>query len=134
MFRSLFMNVLAGGVGALLFSNLGVLFAAAESITLTPIADTSLFENSPLNNLGAVQSLGAGNTARDEPIRALVKFDVPAAVPAGATITGASLHLTVVRVAAGVKPAEFELHRMLVDWGEGDKGAGSLIQTGGLAT
>jgi hypothetical protein len=128
------MNALAGGAGALLFSNLGVLFGAAESITLTPIADTSLFENSPLNNLGAVQSLGAGNTARDEPIRALVKFDVPAAVPAGATITGARLQLTVVKATAGVQPAEFALHRMLVNWGEGDKGAGNLIGTGGPAT
>jgi hypothetical protein len=108
--------------------------ALAESVTLTPVADTSMFAIAPLNNMGAVQSLAAGNTARDETFRALVKFDVSSAIPVGATITSAGLFLTVVRAPAGAKPAEFALHRMLVDWGEGNKGAGELTGAGEPAT
>ena len=106
----------------------------AESITLTPVADTSLFAIAPLNNMGAVHSLAAGNTARSETFRALLKFDVGSAIPTGANVTSARLLLTVVRAPASAQSAEFALHRMLVDWGEGNKGAGSLTGTGEPAT
>src|SRR6266516_400375 len=93
--------------------------ARAESITLTPIADTSIFESVPLNNLGALQSVVSGDTATVGPARALVKFGVAAALPAGARITRASFELTVIKESLLVEPATFELYRLLVDWGEG---------------
>src|SRR6266496_1131542 len=117
----------------LLFSAVG-LGARAESITLTPIADTSIFENAPLNNFGALQSVVSGDTASLAPTRALVKFGVDAALPAGARITRASFELTVVKESLLVEPATFELYRLLVDWGEGNKGAGLLTGPGSAAT
>src|SRR5688572_11745979 len=108
--------------------------AIAESITLTPVADTSLFAIAPMNNMGAVQSLAAGNTATSETFRTLLKFDVSSAIPTGANVTSARLLLTVVKAPPSARSAEFALHRMLVDWGEGNKGAGSLTGTGEPAT
>jgi len=105
----------------------------AESVTLLPIADTSIFAKDPTNNLGAAQSLTVGNTATLDPVRALVKFAIAAAVPTNALVLAASLELSVVRVAT-TNPATFDLHRLLVDWGEGSKGAGSLIGVGDPAT
>src|SRR5439155_917384 len=87
----------------------------AESVTLLPIADTSIFAKDPTNNLGAAQSLTVGNTATLDPVRALVKFAIAAAVPTNALVLAASLELSVVRVAT-TNPATFDLHRLLVDW------------------
>lgn len=109
-------------------------YAAAETVTLIPVADTSLYDTAPLNNLGGVQSIAVGMTARDETFRGLLKFDPMASIPAGATITGASLEFATVRAPGGAAPAEFSLHRMLVSWGEGNKGAGGVTGTGELAT
>lgn len=105
----------------------------ADSVTLTPVADTSLFEGSPDNNLGGVQAIVAGNTATPSPTRALLKFNLLEAVPAGSHINQATLQLSVVRASVLVEPATFELHRVLVEWGEGDKGAGGVTGTGALA-
>ncbi len=108
--------------------------ARGESIILNPVADTSIFEKAPENNLGGTQSLAAGNTAAPDPARALLRFDVQAALPAGSRITGVFLELKVVRVSGLVEPATFDLHRMLVGWGEGDKGTGSVTGTGSAAS
>ena len=77
--------------------------------------------------------MAIGNTAAPDPTRALVKFAVATVLPTGARITSASLELTVVRASGLVEPATFELHRLLADWGEGDKGAGSITGAGGPA-
>ena len=105
----------------------------AGVVTLTPVADTALFEQIPDNNLGASQSVAAGNTAAASATRALMKFDLREAVPAGSRIVGASLELTVVRASALVEPATFHAHRLLVDWGEGNKGVGTVTGTGSPA-
>jgi hypothetical protein len=65
--------------------------------------------------------------------RALVHFDVDAPVPAGSTITGATLTVSMSQAAS---PAEFpvELHRVLADWGEGTSNAGASGGTGAAAT
>lgn len=105
----------------------------AETITLNPVADTSLFSNAPNNNAGGNLSLAAGNTAGGAPLRALLRFDPAGAIPPGARITSASLQLQVVRTPLGAAPATFDLHRVFVGWGEGSGGAGSGSGTGTLA-
>src|SRR5690242_19165132 len=45
---------------AFAFAVLSLLGARADTITLSPIADTSLFEYSPNNNLGGLSSVPAG--------------------------------------------------------------------------
>ena len=64
--------------------------AFAGTATIPPDADTTIDENFPANNFGARASLraGAGATGRT---RALVSFNVAAAVPPGATILAARL-------------------------------------------
>ena len=92
-------------------------FAHALSTNLVPVADTTLFEDSPNNNLGATDNFIAGTVAHGTRDRPLIKFDLTA-IPADATITSAALTLTVV-VAASGPDSIFALHRVLADWSEG---------------
>jgi hypothetical protein len=89
----------------------------AATATLFSVADTSLFQPSPDNNLGGLDYLTAGVTAGDARTRALVRFDVAGGVPPGSTITSATLTFNVI-VAHGFEQT-FELHRMRVGWTEG---------------
>jgi len=90
---------------------------------IIPDADTSLFEYRALNNLGA-SDLAAGSIGVDtNRSRALMHFDVAAALPKDAVVTGASLLLHVSRSPGGTDAGSlFQLHRLLKSWGEGNKG------------
>ena len=112
---------------------------SAESVTLHPVADTTLFETNPLNNLGANTNFVAGTTAGSagEPFRsrAVMKFDVASQLPSGATVISATLTLTVVKIPTVPANSGFELHRLLVSWGEGNKSGNiGLPATRGEAT
>ena len=110
----------------------------AEAVTavLTPTKDNTIFENNGNSN-GAGQFIFAGTTSiasGNSPRRALLAFDVAAAVPAGATIDSAILTLTVSRTISGDQSVS--LHRLTVDWGEalsdagGQEGGGTLALAG----
>src|SRR5258707_1107878 len=74
--------------------------ARAESIILTPVADTALFEYEPNFNFGAEYDLPAGTIGRAggfKRSRILLKFDVARAIPTNAVIGGAVLTLTAVK-------------------------------------
>lgn len=109
----------------------------ADTVVLTPIADTMLSEYFPSNNFGAVTFMNCGTSERGKRNRALLRFDL-AAVPSGARIDAVSLKLEVTRNSAnGYAIAQFDLHRLLASWGEGNKtGAGGqgLPATLGEAT
>jgi hypothetical protein len=100
----------------------------AASVTLQPVADTSLFSSIPTNNLGANPNFITGTTASGDNNRALLQFDVAAAVPANARITSAQLKLVVTRANSSGVASVFALHRVLQSWGEGTKtgNAGNL--------
>jgi hypothetical protein len=108
----------------------------ADTVTLNPSADTTLFETDPDNNMGATPSLVSGTTAGvlRQPFRsrAVMRFNVAGVTPAGAVITSATLKLTVVKIPSAPSNSEFGLHRMLVRWGEGNKNdkTGSQATTG----
>jgi hypothetical protein len=117
----------------------------AEEVTLNPVADTCLFEFLPDYNFGAQDDLPAGGLGEgpmegERLARALFKFDVAAAVPAGATIIAAEMRLRVTRrpgASQDPTPSDFALNRVLVDWGEGTKTGeipGGLAATAGEAT
>ena len=94
----------------------------AETVQLTPSADTALLERYPANNLGAQPFLPSGTTQIFTKNRALLKFDVAGQLPRGAKITAAALTLEVVgQPVDGDAPTTFELRRMLRDWGEGQR-------------
>jgi len=94
----------------------------AASVSLIPIADTSLLEFFPSNNIGGAIELIAGTSENLTRHRPLIKFDVAGNLPAGARVTSAQFVVEVTKVPQnGFAFAEYGLHRMLKNWGEGDK-------------
>ncbi|MFQ5599624.1 MAG: DNRLRE domain-containing protein [Candidatus Krumholzibacteriia bacterium] len=91
---------------------------AAEMVTLGAVKDNTLFENlqgSLSNAIG--DGMFAGTTRTGARRRALIEFDIAGNIPAGATVDGAQLVLSMSKtVAAG---QTVSLHRVLSDWGEG---------------
>ncbi len=126
---------LAVGVGAWLSLTTPTL---AETLFLQPIADTTLIETAPDNNLGGADFFNAGTAGNGQRNRALVLYDL-SAIPAGAIITSAELTMDIVRVpATGAQFSDFTLRRVLESWGEGNQvaenpdtpGRGSLALNG----
>lgn len=92
----------------------------AETVSLQPVADTSLFEVAPANNLGGALFLNAGTAGNGNRNRALLRFDVNGSIPAGSIITGATLTMDIVRQpSTGMEISFFDLRRVLQPWGEG---------------
>lgn len=93
--------------------------ARADSVTLRPVADTTLIETAPNNNLGGQPFANSGTTQNFTKNRALFRFDV-SSIPVGAQVSSASLAFEVTRQPVdGFASADFGLHRMFVSWGEG---------------
>jgi len=86
-----------------------------------PVADTSLLEVAPTNNLGGFPGMNAGTTQEYKKTRALLRFDF-SSLPTNTVVLSATLQIEVTR-----QPDEppnnttFGLHRMLRPWGEGNK-------------
>jgi len=92
----------------------------ADTVTLFPAADATLIELWPSNSMGAGSFFNAGTTQNGNSNRALIKFDVAAAIPAGSTITDVGLYVTVTKDPVdGYNPSPSSLRRMLRPWGEG---------------
>src|SRR5262245_19843273 len=60
--------------------------AFAESVTLHPAADTTLFAPFPDNNVGANLNFASGANASVQPTRALMRFDLATQIPSNAVI------------------------------------------------
>src|SRR5438094_242084 len=94
----------------------------AESIVLTPVADTTLIETAPDNNLGGALIVNAGTTQNYTRNRGLFRFEVAGLIPRGSRITKVDFVLEVTgEPKDGFSPSSFGLHRVLKPWGEGDK-------------
>lgn len=92
--------------------------AAAEQTFVDAARDNTLFEDtSNYRSNGSGEGLFSGRTLDGELRRALIAFDVAAALPAGATITAVQLQLNVSRIRE--IPDTASLHRVTRDWGEG---------------
>ena len=100
---------------------------------LIAVADTTLFEVSPDNNLGGtLTTLAVGSVAGGglgQRARVLLRFDV-SVIPTNAVIDSAALTFTVVQQPAAAVPSSFRVHRFLKPWvegvGEGNQGAPAL--------
>jgi hypothetical protein len=110
--------------------------ATGATIVIAPFKDNTLFEGTdPLSN-GAGPEIFAGRTgdnAMNRLRRALLQFDVAAAVPAGATIDNVTLTLHLVRISVTLN-STMRLYEVLADWGEGTSisngGAGAEASIG----
>ncbi len=96
--------------------------AAADVVQLEPVKDNTLFGTDTDNSSGAGTAVFSGRTGTlgdGARLRAVLAFDVSAAIPPGSTVTSASLTLHLVQASPfGVKESH-TLHRILADWGEG---------------
>ena len=104
----------------------------ADTVKLTPAADTAMLSLNPDNNYGSLTTLPVGPINKPSQFaRALFKFDVAGSLPAGAVITAVQLRLQMSKEAINGPGDTVGLHRLLADWGEGNKSAG---QHGSAAT
>jgi hypothetical protein len=91
--------------------------ARALTLTVMPSADTCMRDNAPDMTSGDVNPLLVGNSKDPFTVhnRALLKFDV-SSIPTNAIVTDATLMTVIFRSNTG--PANYDLHRVLVDWNE----------------
>ena len=103
----------------------------AEIVVLTSVADTTLIDTAPDNNLGGALIVNAGTTQNFTRNRGLFRFDFTGQIPPGSRITKADF---VVEVTGQPKEQQasssFGLHRVLKPWGEGDKTSPDPIHPG----
>ena len=101
--------------------------ACGNTIALSAVADSTLNQHSPNNNMGAHTRILAGESGQPDARRGLLRFDVAGngaiPIPAGSLITSASLSLNV--LSAPQVGSTFDLFRSLVAWNEGS-GTGNL--------
>ncbi|MEZ5591501.1 MAG: DNRLRE domain-containing protein [Gammaproteobacteria bacterium] len=103
--------------------------AAATTVVLSASKDTTLYETVADSGMtiteranGAGDYLFAGRVGFDgnwKLRRALLEFDIAAAIPAGAIITYAELRLHLSNAPPDTVPITLFLHRLTIDWGEG---------------
>jgi hypothetical protein len=92
--------------------------ASAATVRISADADTTLKESLPANNFGGRPTVRAGSTTTRN--RALLSFNVAAAVPPGATILAARLTMTATDAPSIPETTQaFELRRVLRAWSEG---------------
>ncbi len=106
--------------------------ASADTVVIAPMKDNSIYDESGALSNGQGPGLFAGRTNDSFHRRALLKFNVAAAIPPGSTITAAELRLYVSQANAAAVPVD--LHRLLADWGEGTSVAPGNGGTGTAAT
>jgi spore coat protein A len=102
----------------------GASAASAATVVLHPVADNTIYhggvtgETFTDNSCGAGPDVFAGVTARNWIRRALLRFDVASAVPAGSTIDAVTLTLNV-NLTTDTLDTTMTLHPVLQAWGEG---------------
>lgn len=108
---------------------------AYAGVVIVPAArDNTLFQNATGSlSSGAGPGLFAGKNSQSNTRRALIYFDVGAALPANALVDSVELRLNV-NSAPNSTPQNFTIHRVLAGWGEGTSvsagGAGAAATTG----
>ena len=93
----------------------------AATNNFIPVADTSLLEVSPTNNLGGYQGMNAGTTQNGPRTRSLLRFDFTT-FPTNTVVQSATLTVQVTQQPIdGYDFTAFGLRRMFRPWGEGNK-------------
>lgn len=105
--------------------------ARADIATLGAAKDNTVYQNNDWTSNGIGQTMYAGDTSTYGNRRSLIAFDITSAIPAGSTINSVSLRLHMSRTRVGSR--QFDLHRLLADWGEFASDAGNPGGNGGQA-
>ncbi len=105
--------------------------AGADEVVLQPVRDNTIYQENGSNSNGA-GFLFAGTQGGASTRRALLRFDVAGALPAGAQVEQVELTLHVSR-AVFADPLPATLHRALADWGEAGSDAGERSGAGAPA-
>ncbi len=108
----------------LLLTTLSIAVDAQQQTVLTAVRDNTLYQTvdgSTSNGAGSYLFVGrVGASGGGAVRRALMKFDL-SSIPAGATITSASLRLNMSKTTSGTQVVI--LKRLTADWGEGTSNA-----------
>src|ERR1700722_18010451 len=98
--------------------------ASADVVMIPALQDATLFgASSTSNNSSSGPGMFAGADGMGNPKRGLIEFDIPAFVPAGATITSASLSLVLGQVAGtDSTPRTIGLFDVTTNWSGGTNG------------
>lgn len=92
--------------------------AEAASVSIPALADATLYQSATGNVAnGGGDYLFVGTNSQSNVRRSLISFDIAGAVPAGATITGATLTLNL--SSANAAAVDIDLRRVLASWSEG---------------
>jgi hypothetical protein len=108
---------------------------ARGAVVIVPATrDNTLFKDATGSlSSGVGEGLFAGNNSQSNTRRALIFFDVAAALPADAVIDSVELRLNV-NSAPNSNPQDVAIHRALASWGEGTSvgtgGAGAAATAG----
>jgi len=121
-----FLRALAFLAGVFLYGS-----GRADTVALVAVADTTLIEAAPNNNMGGAMIVNAGTTQNFTRNRGLFRFDVAAQVPPGSRITRVDFVVEVTgEPKDGFTASSFGVHRVLKDWGEGDKSSPDPLHPG----
>jgi hypothetical protein len=103
----------------------------ADSAVLIAVADTTLVEASPDNNLGGALIVNAGTTQNFTRNHGLFRFDLTSQIPRGSIVSNVDFVVEVTgEPKDGFTPSPFGLHRVLKPWGEGGKSSPDPIHPG----
>ena len=104
--------------------------ARAEEAEFGPVSDTTLFQSSPANNMGAHSHVAVGVTALGSAARGLFRFDLTS-IPTNAEVRAVTLTFELPAIGRPDSSGNpHAVHRMLTPWGEGAKSG----NTGAAAT
>jgi hypothetical protein len=88
------------------------------TVTIGATKDNNIFADNTSNSNAKGPNFVAGSNGSGFARRALLAFDIASNIPAGATITAASLDLNMVHTSGSAGPQNFDLHSLLENWGE----------------
>lgn len=94
----------------------GQKFSKAGSVSLHPIADTTITQKTSLT----ANTLSIGTNNKSQSSRALLKFDIAGNIPSNAIITSVALTVTVLNVPPSPVNSIFDLRPVLAAWSEND--------------
>ncbi len=124
-----------GAIATTALLAVGIGTVSAEQWVGIPNKDNTIYQGAQFenNSCGAGSGIIAGRTDASNAVRrALISFGVPAAIPAGSTVTQASVILTTDRSRAA-NAETFNLYYLLADWGEGASNCDANAGQGALA-